>query len=280
MPASKNILDTIRKLANREISGNVKIGELPEPLLRDLAQMNARYRDPAAFLGYHGATSRNIKDKGSLERTADAYRKLLDSEKTQAIPNFPGRRTSEALLLPDSPKSLFAPVGPGNAGEINISTIIDPENKKVLSHLEQLLASREVGKLSSMSRDHRAISAGVPSTQRRPISAVEEQAAIEELISLITGKVKTVAPVAATGGLLGMMGQVGEAAAAAPEPEYQWAQWDDAWGSDPPLESPVVDPIDMMLAPIGAATWLGKAAAVAAEPAISIGMNYLFNQGE
>jgi hypothetical protein len=126
-----------------------------------------------------------------------------------------------------------------------------------------------------MSRDHRAISAGVPNPQLHPISAVEEQAALHDLINQLKGGVKAAAPVAATGGLLGLMAAPEEAGASVPErPEPQWAQWDEAWGADPPLEHPIVDPIDMLVAPLGATTWMGKAAAAAAEPALSLGMHH------
>ena len=143
MPASKYLLDTIRKLAKEEITGNRKVGQVSNSLLQDLALMNARYKDPSAFLGHHGATSR-IKDGWSLEEIAEAYRKMLDSEKTRAIPNFPDRRSSEALILPDNPRSLFSPINPGRIGSVNLSTIFSTENKKLLSHFEELLASREV----------------------------------------------------------------------------------------------------------------------------------------
>ena len=123
--------------------------------------------------------------------------------------------------------------------------------------------------MSSMSQDHRTISAGVPrSAQPNPISAVEEQAALHSLIDQLKGGVKTVAPIAASGGLLGLLAGPGEASASVPEQPQQWAQWDDAWGADPPLEKPTVDPIDMLIAPLGAASWPARATAPAVEAAL------------
>jgi hypothetical protein len=41
--------------------------------------------------------------------------------------------------------------------------------------------------------------------------------------------------------------------------------------TEPGLESPLVDPIDIAVAPIGATSWGGRALAMAAEPAIAYG---------
>ena len=46
--------------------------------------------------------------------------------------------------------------------------------------------------------------------------------------------------------------------------------------TEPGLETPLVDPIDIAVAPIGAATWGGRAAAVAAEPVLSYGLDRMF----
>jgi hypothetical protein len=261
MPANKNLLDTIRKLASGEIAGKVKIGSVDEQLLRDLTLMNARYKDSAAYLGRHGATSRQIKDGWSEEHLADAYRELLNSTGTRGIPNFPGREAQEAIILPNKGRSLFAPVNPSTQGEINISTLFAPENKKVLSHLDSLLASREVGKLSSMSQDHRAISAGVPkSTQRSPISAVEKQAVIEEMIERLMGGVKTAAPFAVAGAGAGLGMAPGETyPSELPLPH------------DPPLEHPVIDPVDMLVPASFVPGVLGKLFSVVGNTAMSLG---------
>jgi hypothetical protein len=80
---------------------------------------------------------------------------------------------------------------------------------------------------------------------------------------------KGVIPAVGAGGMLALMGP--EEAEAAP---YQFPA--DKRGTvlyEKGLESPIVDPVDILLAPIGAVGAGAKAAAMAAEPVVSYGVD-------
>lgn len=64
------------------------------------------------------------------------------------------------------------------------------------------------------------------------------------------------------------------AQASIPADEYPWPAKNPGYvNREPGLEAPVVDPVDIMTAPIGAATAGGKVAAMAAEPFLAYGMD-------
>lgn len=68
------------------------------------------------------------------------------------------------------------------------------------------------------------------------------------------------------------------AQASIPADEYPWPAKQPGYvNREPGLEAPVVDPVDIMTAPIGAATLGGKAAAMAAEPFLAYGMDKAWN---
>ena len=147
--------------------------------------------------------------------------------------------TPDALWLPrmaDAPMSIFSPVEPTLKGNVFLKTIMEQNPEKVLRHLENM-----------------AQSPAATETARENLLAMLAQ--YKEGIKSIAPY--AVAPVAATGGLLGaMLPQEAKA-------EQQRKIREQA------LEDPWMNPVDMLLAPIGAATWLGRAAAVLAEPLIA-----------
>lgn len=92
---------------------------------------------------------------------------------------------------------------------------------------------------------------------------------------------KGIIPAVGTGGLLGLMG-ASEAQAAIPGEDYVFPAQRPGYVTpdyidDKPLESPLVDPADLLTAPIGVPTAALKAASVAAEPFISYGMDKAIN---
>ena len=67
-------------------------------------------------------------------------------------------------------------------------------------------------------------------------------------------------------------------ARAIPADEYPWpANAPGYVNREPGLVTPVFDPVDMLTAPVGAATAAGRAASVIAEPFISCGMDKAAN---
>ena len=81
-------------------------------------------------------------------------------------------------------------------------------------------------------------------------------------------------PFAAGGAAAGAALAPGEAKASIPADEYQWPAKQPGYvNRELGLEAPVVDPVDIMTAPIGAATAGGKVAAMAAEPFLAYGMD-------
>ena len=88
---------------------------------------------------------------------------------------------------------------------------------------------------------------------------------------------KGLIPAVGAGGLLGLMG-AGEAEAAIPGEQYVFpAQKRGTVLYEPGLESPIVDPADILTAPFGVAGLIPKAAAMAAEIPISYGMDKAIN---
>ena len=66
----------------------------------------------------------------------------------------------------------------------------------------------------------------------------------------------------------------GEAQAAIPADQYRFPAAEPGWvNPEPPLETPLVSPVDLALAPAGVAKASGKVAAVAAEPFVAWGMD-------
>ena len=66
----------------------------------------------------------------------------------------------------------------------------------------------------------------------------------------------------------------GGALAAIPADQYRFPAAEPGWvNPEPPLETPLVSPVDLALAPAGVAKASGKVAAVAAEPFVAWGMD-------
>ena len=85
-------------------------------------------------------------------------------------------------------------------------------------------------------------------------------------------------PWAAGGAAAGAALAPSSAQASIPADEYPWPAKQPGYvNREPGLETPVVDPADIMTAPIGAATLGGKAAAMAAEPFLAYGMDKVGN---
>lgn len=255
------------------MKGSVYAGTLPEQAMRDLSRINPSFIDDAATISNHGIFSRFDKDGWSPERIADAYASLLNSGSTRGVPNFQGfnRSAKEALWLPDDPMSIFAPTVPARRGGANIVTMYEPETKKVLSHLENFdWPSGE--RHTSISGLHRTLSAGVPSSQQRRLSAVEGHDGINDIDS--KNKVKALLPYVFGGSLAA--GMAPGDAQAAPVPSGNpfpngMSVWDALQAAgvvtpDLPLEQPIFDPVDNIIALLtGPAGMGGKAAAGAME---------------
>ena len=98
----------------------------------------------------------------------------------------------------------------------------------------------------------------------------------------MAGKVtRGLIPAVGAGGLLGLMG-AGEAEASVPSEDYVFPAQRPGYVTpdyidDKPLESPIVDPADLITAPFGVAGLIPKAAAMAAEIPISYGMDKAIN---
>ena len=90
----------------------------------------------------------------------------------------------------------------------------------------------------------------------------------------VLGKItKGILPIIAAGGATAAFSP-SSAQASIPADEYPWPAKQPGYvNREPGLEAPVVDPVDIMTAPIGAATAGGKVAAMAAEPFLAYGMD-------
>lgn len=264
MAARNDLLEALMRVIEGKRPQSLYAGELPEKAFQELHEINPLYTKPRAIISNHGIFSRMEKDGWTPEKTTQAYAKLLNSLETLGIPNFTGgnRSASEALWLPQGEKGLFAPSVPLSGGEAKILTVYDPEIEKVLAHLKNIDWPSGV-RHPSMSGVHRAISVGEPSSQPQRLSAVEDH-------SLFNGtdsrrKVKSLLPYILGGG----------AAGAAMTPDAATAQqWEGFQITEPPLESPTLDPIDNIIAaltgPVGMA---GKAVAGAVETPLSFALD-------
>jgi hypothetical protein len=277
VPANKQVFDIVMEMIHgSKKMGMPQAGTISDEAFRGLHGYNQEIIDPGLRLSQHSIVSRfsNPNDGWSERRIADSIEEVLNSDKTRAMPNFGGgnRVAKEALIVPGRPLPLFAPVFPTREGQAGLATIFETSPERILF---------EIGRMTEHQRGAPSLIHGhhpqspKDAVSQLELSAVDAPSNLQEIINRLKGGVKTAAPVAATGGLLDMLAGSGKAVAPAPTPqEPQWAQWNDAWGADPPLEHPIVDPIDMLVAPLGATTALGKAAAATAEPAISLGMHY------
>ena len=191
MAVRNDLLAKIIEAIQSDMKGNVFAGKLPQKAFEDLSSLNPKFTEPNTVISNHGIFSRFDKDGWSPERIYDAYKNLMGSDATRGIPNFTGgnRAANEALWLPDSPVSILAPTIPTSRGGANIVTMYEPETEKVLSHLNSIgWPSGE--RPSSISGLHGALSAGVPSSQQRRHSAVEDQPKLEDILGSIFEQVK------------------------------------------------------------------------------------------
>lgn len=191
MAARNDLLAKIIEAIKSDMKGGIFAGRLPQRAFEELSSLNPKFTEPNTVISNHGIFSRFDKDGWSPERIYDSYKNLIGSDETRGIPNLGGgnRVAKEALWLPDYPVSILAPTIPTPRGGANIVTMYEPETKKVLSHLDSIgWPSGE--RPSSISGLHGALSAGVPSSQQRRLSAVEGQPKLEDILGSIFDQVK------------------------------------------------------------------------------------------
>ncbi len=267
-------------------------GRISPQALRDLQHINPRYVDPEFLLFRHGVESRGW----SKERMAETIEELLNSEKTMGVPNFMGgnRRAMEARTKPGDPLAIFAPVFPTKEGGAGLATIVETPPGRIIWDLEQRK------KLLGSQRGGPSLIHGQPlpagnAVSQLDLSAVGSQSALQTLIDRFKGGVKTAAPAAVGAGAAASLLAPDPALAAQNYPpgtprleaykpplteggkmrlgqEFASRMRDQYPGMDvryeQPLEQPAFDPADILTAPVGAATWLGRGASVAAQPII------------
>lgn len=317
--ARPDLPDMVRKAVEGKAKGKLYAGTIESGrALRELASLNEQYGKPHISISEHGLVSRSRKDGWTPEMTAEAYARLINDEETRGIPNFPGRSARDALWLPvENGKSLFAPVVPERKG-MKAVTLYDPDTSKVERHLRES-GYRGDGANSPYSipgegtRDTRIGSGPEFSAVDSRASLHDEDTSTASkvkgilpvtgggLLGLLAGDDEAeAAPVPEKlGGLLGMIaradeggrksaplsGTLGSAFGRELGPEKQ-APWTNPGMSallhaidDKPLEDPVYSPIDLAVAPVGAAGIGAKAAAMAIDPLLTIGADYLMNDG-
>lgn len=259
-----NFVKAAKRAAKKEPGEEVILGETPEEAFRLLKEIYPNLNDPVARIVYpHGVVSR--ADQMTAAQQAKLYADAYNDETLKAVRNKPGNDRSDAALWHQGKKiSSFFPVKERN-GHPLILTGMPKKTKDIQKYLVENrwgLGGRTED--PSILVTPQSLGIEVPSGQPvRTFSAVSPNMGntIRGLDAWRKSKLPTIA-----GTMTGL-------SAPTLYPEEAYAGKEPA--REPGLESPTFDPIDILLAPIGAVGAGAKAAAMATDPVFSYGMDKL-----
>ncbi|WP_458399335.1 ADP-ribosyltransferase-containing protein [Mailhella sp.] len=261
-----DIEDVIGKAIDGQAWAGRKAGSLESSVAKDALDGSAKYNGGDGYFTEHGLTWRNESNGWTPAQIAEGYRGIYDSPDTVVVPNVLGVNPSakEALWNPNGKdsRSWYMPIAPYKKGFKGV-TLYDPE----ASQVERLLKDRgywEGGSTSSiftptLGERSKSIGSGTLSAVNSP-SFENTIRGLEDWSKRNLPKVAG----AATGAALPFL---------SPEEVEAERERYARIAMEQGLGSPSVDPIDILLAPIGAVGAGAKAAAMAAEPFISYGMD-------
>lgn len=257
--AAPAVKDFAKRYAKAVADGDKRMmyaGSLEPNVFEEAAKKDSGLQNNRVFMGPHGGEARLATGEMVPDEVGRHVENLLNSGETRALPNFPTnnyRNNTKNMLYLNDGKDIVAPFMAGRSGDIVLRTAFEPQKDR-MKFIDGLLG-RPKAPISGLRSDP-------ASAQPQGLSVVSKPS-IESTIPASSNSRKAIIPLAAGGVLL-----------PATATGYQFPA--DKRGTvryEAGLESPSVDPVDVLLAPIGAVGAGAKAAAMAAEPFISYGMD-------
>ena len=196
----------------------LRAGKVQPQVFDDLAALNSKFTDPQYLLTeadiQHLFEQRMLGNKWDADRVVSTLEKLFGSQTARGIQNFPGRGAEEAVWHEQKPRGIFAPVVPGEDGEVRIYSLMDPSPNRVNSYLGKLGDSSggRMSPPSTFASRERTPSDSVTQLHRAKLSAVDEPSADKDQIMPDTNTVKKIIG-------LGLLGGTGLAAYGAAAPD-------------------------------------------------------------
>lgn len=249
-------------------------GTLDDEVYKAATKKDPSVKQNKVFVGPHGGEARLATGEMTPEEVGRHIENLLNSGETKVLPNFPSnnyRNNTKNMLYLNDGKDIVAPFMAGKSGDVVLRTAFEPQKDRMkfiegylgrplspMSGLRDNPASAQPPGLSAVRQPSIDGLLGRPkapisglrsdpaSAQPQGLSVVSEPST-ESTIPQIEGSYKKNLPVMA-GTMTGLSAEQG-------------------------LETPFLDPVDLILAPLGVAGWGQKAAAMAAEPFVSYGMD-------
>ncbi|HIU18276.1 MAG TPA: hypothetical protein IAB01_07490 [Candidatus Avidesulfovibrio excrementigallinarum] len=286
-----DIVEVIRKALKQESLTDVEAGSLESTKAVRALLDSPEYHSNEGYFTLHGLTRRKEQDNWTEERIADAYKGIYDSPDTLLIPNVLGKNAAAKVALWNpsglGKRSWYGPVMPHKNG-FKVITVFNPKTSTVRRRLRER-GDWEDGAVSEVS----SVAFGSPGSSIHastwdvpapgqassgPLSAVNpplsEKKLNESAQSVNEKGLNSKLPAVAGGALAGTTLSSDTAHATSLAAPRRFPADEPGWvNPEPPLETPLVSPVDLVLAPAGVAKASGKVAAVAAEPFVAWGMS-------
>jgi hypothetical protein len=259
-PAAKDFAKNYAKAVADGDKRMMYAGSLEPEVFDQAAKKDNGLQNNRVFMGPHGGEARLATGEMEPEEVGRHVENLLNSGETRVLPNFPSnnyRNNTKNMLYLNDGKDIVAPFMAGRSGDIVLRTAFEPQKDR-MKFIDGLLG-RPKAPISGLRSDP-------ASAQPQGLSVVSKPS-IESTIHDSSKASKAIIPLTVGGVLL-----------PATATGYQFPA--DNRGTvlyEPGLESPIVDPVDILTAPFGVAGLIPKAAAMAAEPFISYGMDKAIN---
>ena len=218
-------------------------------------------RDPSlrnnkVFIGVHGGKARKATNEMEPLELGRHVENLLNSGETRVLPNFPSKNfriNGKGMFYLNDGKNVVSPFMAGENGDVILKTLFQPDYEK-RKFIEGYLG-RPLSPISGLRND-------IPASAQPPGLSAVRQPSVEKNIPEMPFPGKSKLPAIAGAGT-----GAGLALWPADAPGYV--------NTEPGLETPLFDPVDMLTAPIGVPTKAGKAAAALLAPAVSCGVDKL-----
>jgi hypothetical protein len=196
----------------------LRAGKVQPQVFEDLAGLNGGFKLPEYLLTeadiQHLFEQRMLGNNWDADRVVAALEKLTGSPTARGIQNFQGRGAKEAVWHEQKPRGIFAPVVPGEDGEVRIYSLMDPSPNRVNSYLNKL-GDSSGGRMSPPSTyagRERTPSDSVTQLHRAKLSAVDEPNTDKDQIMPDANTVKKILS-------LGFLGGAGLGAYEAADPD-------------------------------------------------------------